>query len=87
MRPCVRCRGTSFIDGNCERCGRPLVPDRDYFDWIEMLSKKVVHLAYDEFDDFSLAQPEAGSELQQAIVELGRRLHSYHYEGDGCLDH
>ena len=86
MRPCANCQGSTFVDGACERCGRPLLPDRDYFDAIETLAMHVVHRAYDEIEGFSLGSSDVGPPLQRAIAELGGRLRHYHYDGDGCLD-
>ena len=70
----------------CERCGRPRVPDPEYFDAIESLAAEVVNAAYEELgDQFSLAQT-GRSPIERAIIQLGIRLRHYHYEGDGCLD-
>jgi hypothetical protein len=82
---CPMCESASFIGGKCERCGRPLIQDRDYVDDIEMLAKDVVDEAVDFFDDLR-GTASNGPELQRAIVRLADRLRQYHWDGDGCLE-
>jgi hypothetical protein len=74
---CVHCDSTEFSDGRCDRCGRPLQPDRDYRDRIERLAWAVVDAAYDEWGDFSLSDANAPG-VRGAAVELGQALRQYH---------
>lgn len=86
QRSCRSCGWQEFADGACVRCRRPIVEDHDYLDDVEELAAAVVVAAHDEYGDLRGTADE-GSDLQRAIVDLANRLRSYHYDGDGCLDH
>lgn len=84
---CRSCLGTSYTDEDrCGRCGRPRHEPVGYLEEIEDLARDVVVKAYEEIDEFGVGQGER-EDLRGAIARLGARLRSYHYDGDGCLDH
>ena len=77
--------GETFVDGRCDRCGRPRLEGAEYLDEIESLAATVVSEAHEYFGDLR-GTADGGPELQRAIVHLANQLRHYHFDGDGCLD-
>jgi hypothetical protein len=67
------------------RANRP--SEEEYLRKVEGLAQAVSDAAYEERGIASFRVEEAETPLQRAIADLSCNLRTYHYEGDGCLDH
>jgi hypothetical protein len=64
----------------------PEVSELDYLREVERLARDVVTAAGNEGWLDTPDGGEAGPRIQRAIEALSRRLHHWHYPGDGCLE-